>query len=677
MNQKQFKGRDVFRFRRFARKAYSAFNSMHRVVNIGVITGCVLTCVHASPITAQSSAELQKDPEMMEKELDEVMVTASRIEMPVNQTAKLVTVITKEQINQAPVQSIQDLLIYAANIDVVQRAGHGVQADISIRGGSKDQTAILLNGINFSNPHTGLYSLDIPLNLSDIERIEIIHGPSALIYGSSAFAGGVNIITKKDVDSKAYARIESGMHNLRGLETRGAAKFGMATTSLSAGYSSSDGYTDNTDYDLYNILLQTRLQLNDKSKLDINLGYNDKKYGANSFYTAEFPDQYDHTSRYISSVKGEFGSKLKFIPILYWFRHHDIFELRRGSDNGKNHHRADTYGTNLIIQYTSALGSTSFGGELRREDIMSNILGKPMAEPHRRYKKYDDRTNASITLEHTVKFEHLVLSAGVLINHNTLEDGKYRFFPSASIAYRPDDKINIYTTWGNSTRMPSFTELYYSTETHQSNENLKPERSQSLDLGFKYKDSFINAYLTGYLMWGRDIIDWIRIERGGRPVSASWNHTQVNTQGFEMGIRLRLTDLIPMLGNNTSLSFDYARMHQDCDTQGQNSLFKLNYLRDKFTTTLNHHIYKGFSAGWYFRYQKRMGMYKVYENAKDTGRLTPYRAFSTLDLRLNYQHQDISLHLNLNNLYDTRHNDMANIPQPGFWLTGGISYTFK
>ena len=676
MNQKKCFKKDVFLFKRFSKKAYSAFASMHRVVNIGVVTGCVLTALPSTGISAQSSEGNMKKPEMELQELEEVMVTASRIETPVNQTAKLVTVLTKEQIQQAPVQSIQDLLVYAANIDLVQRSGHGVQADISIRGGSKDQTAILLNGVNLSNSHTGVYSLDIPVNLSDIERIEIIHGPSALIYGTSAFAGGINIITKKRVDAKAYARLESGMHDLRGMELRGATQLGIATTSLSAGYSSSDGHTDNTDYDLYNLLLQTRLQFDENSKLDLNLGYNDKKYGANSFYTGAYPNQYDHTTRYIGSLKGEFGTTLKFVPILYWFRHHDVFELVRGTDTGKNHHRGDTYGANLILQYTSILGTTSLGGEVRREDIMSNVLGKPMSKPHGKYKKYDDRINSSATLEHTAQFNHFTLSAGVLMNHTTLENG-LKFYPSASIAYRPTNEINIYTTWGKSTRMPSFTELYYTTETHVANEGLKPERSQSLDLGVKYKNSFISAYATGFLMWGRNIIDWVRREgEDGKIISASWNHTELDTQGVEMGVSFRLGEALPILGQNAALSLNYTRMHQDCDTKGENSLFKLNYLRDKFTTTFNHQIYKGFSAGWYFRFQKRMGGYANYVDAVDVG-IAPYKPFSTLDLRLNYQYEDLALHLNLNNLYDTKHNDVGVIPQPGFWLTGGISYTFR
>ena len=194
--KKRLNDQHAFRFRRFVRKAYGAFNSMHKVVNIGVLTSSMLAFAHLSPASAQQGAGAVAD-KMPEEELDEVTVTAARVETPLAQSARLVTVITKAQIEQAPVQSLQELLAYAAHIDVIQRGGHGVQADISIRGGSADQTAILLNGINLTNPHTGHYNLDLPVNLSDIERIEIIHGPSALIYGSGAFSGGINIITKK------------------------------------------------------------------------------------------------------------------------------------------------------------------------------------------------------------------------------------------------------------------------------------------------------------------------------------------------------------------------------------------------------------------------------------------------------------------------------------------------
>lgn len=669
--KKRLNDQQAFRFRRFVRKAYSAFNSMHKVVNIGVLTSSMLAFAHLSPVSAQQGAGAVAD-KMPEEELDEVTVTAARIETPLAQSARLVTVITKAQIEQAPVQSLQELLVYAAHIDVIQRGGHGVQADISIRGGSADQTAILLNGINLTNPHTGHYNLDLPVNLSDIERIEIIHGPSALIYGSGAFSGGINIITKKEIDARVYANAEAGMHNLWRGDVRGAAEIGRTRNSLSAGYQSSDGYIPHSDYRMHNLLWQTRWNAREDAYLDVQLGYNNKHYGANTFYSAKFPNQYERTSAYMATLKGSFGQTLRVIPILYWSRHYDRFDLIKDTSKGRNFHRGDTYGANLILQYTSRIGTTTLGGEVRREDIVSSKLGKPRARPEGDYTKYDDRTTSGVTLEHTYTTSRFSLSAGALVNYNTLTDA-IRFYPSVSAAYRPAEGLKIATTWSQSTRMPTFTDLYYTQETHHANEQLKPERSESVDLGVTYDRPLVSAYVKGFLMWGRDMIDWVRTS--GDAKWASWNLTEVDKQGVETGVTLRPGHRWPMLGHS-ELSISYARMNQTADSKGLESKYLLNYLRDKLTVQLRHPVCRNFSAAWHFRLQKRMGNYRRFEGGADAG-LHPYPAFSVLDLKLNYTLRNVDLHVSMNNLYDTQYYDVGNVPQAGFWLMGGVTYRLK
>ncbi|GHU89499.1 TonB-dependent vitamin B12 receptor [Bacteroidia bacterium] len=703
MKQKLFLKNKAYRFKRFTRKAYSVFNSMHKVVSIGVITGCVLTFAGSTTTSAQTSTVVMSDSgKITEKELDEIMVTASRIEIPVAQTPKPVTIISRQQIEQAPVRSIGELLSYVANVDILQRGGRGVQADVSIRGGSFDQTAILINGINFSNPQTGHYSLDLPINLSDIERIEIVQGPSALIYGASAFSGGINIITKKKIYEKVFASIESGMYNLKEIEIRGVTQTGIATHSLSVGHKASDGFTDrtqtgkyrvsilngyvdtllnythNTDYDIYNILWQSNLEWPNRSKIDILLGYNNKKYGANSFYTPAWPDQYEHTSSYNGAVKGQFGtSTLKLIPVIYWNRHLDQFDLIKDIPWERNYHRGDTYGGNLVLQYTSKLGVTGLGGEWRKEDMLSSKLGKKMDKPDGHYTAYDDRINTSLTLEHTMRFEQWLFSAGVLMNHNTFKSGDYGFYPSLSASYRPIDAFKIASSWSKSTRMPTFTELYYNTATHQANENLLPEKSESADISFGYTHSLIDAKLTGFLLRGRNLIDWIRLNPADKPQSS--NITEVNTQGVDASVRLRLYSILNALGDKSSLSVAYTRLFQEFDAGGtiSESANAINYLRDKLIIGFNHKITGNFSANWYFRLQKRMGDYEKYENYVGTGIRESYPAFSTLDLRLDYHWEDWNLHLSANNLYDTHYFDWGNVPTPGFWLSGGISYTIR
>lgn len=671
MKTKKFNRTVGFRFKRFSRKAYSAFNSMHKVVNIGVVMACMLTLAHATKTNAQTvSVQHVHEEGIPEQELEEVTVTASRTETPLSQTAKIVTVITREEIAKSPVQSIQDLLVYSANIDVIQRGGHGVQADISIRGGSADQTAILLNGVNLTNSQTGHYSFDIPINLSDIERIEILHGPSALIYGSGAFSGGINIITKKKTDTKIYAKTEAGMHSLVSTEFRGAADVGATANSLSFGYQRSDGYTANSDYNIYNALWQTRLSVGNMSRLDFQAGYNNKSYGASTFYSALYPQQYERTSEIMGAVNGLFGRRLKFIPQLYWSRHYDQFDLTKGSETGRNYHRGDTYGANLMFRNTSLIGTTHFGGEIRREDISSSKLGKPLHHPNGHYTNYDSRTQTNIMLEHTFEWNRFIFSGGILSNYNTLQDDKLRFYPSASIAYKPTPRIKIYTTWSRSGRLPTFTDLYYTTETHHANETLQAERSESFDLGIHYKHPHFDITLVGYLMNGRNMIDWVR--EAGEEKWASWNHTEVDKRGIEASVRIPLPFIS---GNSSALSLSYTRMHQNCDTRGLESKYTLNYLRDKFTAGLNHKLFGGLSANWNFRFQHRMGTYRRYDNGTDKG-LYPYPSFSVLDLKLYYEFKKIIFNLNFNNLYDTHYYDIGNIPQAGFWLVGGIKYSY-
>ncbi len=675
MNQKRFSESKAFRFKRFGHKAYSAFNSMHKVVNIGVITGCMLIFANTGEASAQVARVSEETEKIAEKELNEVTVTASRIEVPIEQAAKLITVISREDIQRAPVQSIQDLLNYAAGIDVLQRGGHGVQADITIRGGSFDQTAILLNGVNVSNPQTGHYSFDLPINLNDIERIEIIHGPSSIIYGASAFSGGINIVTKKNPTHKAYGKVQVGGHGLFGVEANGVLKSGTSTNQLSVGYNTADGYTPNSDYDILNLLWQTRMYVEDNSKVDIQLGYNEKQYGANTFYSAAYPNQYDKTNSYLASIRGETGSKLKFIPQVYWNRHHDTFQLIRGDESEVpyNHHRTDVYGANLNLQYTSQLGITSFGAEFRNEGIVSSVLGKEMDKPDGKYTKSDDRTNISYALEHNILFDKFSLSVGVLANYNTALRGNYKFYPNINTSYQLLDELKVYGSWAKATRMPTFTDLYYTTKTHAGNTDLNPENSEAFELGFKYSKPFIKAYITGYLMEGKDLIDWIKENPDDKWESR--NLTRIDRKGLEVGSTIFFKEFIPQLGN-TTLQLAYTRQHQKKNSGDLISNFSLNYLRDKFTAQISHPIYKDISASWNFRWQKRMGNYLKYEDLKPTTQV-PYADFSILDARINWKINDFLINLSVNNIFDKQYYDLGNVPQSGFWMMTGISYTLK
>src|SRR5690554_328249 len=680
MNKKQIKATKAFRFKRFARKSYSVFNSLHKSVTIGVLTGCTLVSAHATSVEPVEQMFIQTASDSIPPtELDEVVVTASKVAMPLNLAAKQVTVISRQEIERAPVRSIEDLLNYVAGVDILQRGPHGVQADITLRGGSFDQTAILLNGINLTNPHTGHYSFDIPINISDIERIEIVQGPSSLVYGAGAFSGGVNIITKKDTESNVYAKVEGGMHGLFGADTHGAIAGESYTHSLSTGYKRSDGYIPNSDYDIYNLLWQSRFDING-SNIDFQAGLNDKAYGANTFYTAAYPNQFDDTQGLFFSLKGETNGKLKLTPHIYWSRHYDEFQLIREGTPDKpswytdhNYHRSDVFGMNLNMQYASRFGITSFGGEFRNEGILSNVLGNAMEEPIGKYTKSDNRTNISYYAEHNFILNRITLSLGGLINYNTAVTDKFDFYPAINGTFRATNKLSLYASWNKATRMPTFTDLYYTTATHTGNSNLEAELSEAFEVGAKYNHHIVKGAIAVFNMAGKNMIDWVK--PSPEALWESTNHTQINKKGVETNISF---DFKEWLGDNQPInSFNVGYMYIDQERVEDEliSNYTLNHLRHKFTAGLHHDLIKNLTLSWNFRWQERNGSYVKYSDLLP-GERVDYAPFSILDVKANYKIRNTDFFVNANNIFNSVHVDLGNIPQPGFWLSGGASVRF-
>lgn len=658
----------AYRFKRFARKSYSIYNSMHKVVTIGVLTVGALTFANAKLVCAQNTDTVKLN-QIAEKELDEVIITSNSSPQPINQIAKLITIISREDIQRLRPQSIEEILNYVASVDIQTRGSHGVQSDISIRGGSFDQNAILLNGINISNPQTGHYSFDIPINLSDIERIEIIHGPSSIIYGSSAFSGGINIITKKGLDKSLNTKLEAGGHNLWNGELSGSYKIKDLENYISMGYKSSDGYIENTDYKIFNILYQSRLNIKEDN-IDLQFGYNKKAYGANSFYSAKYPNQFDKTNSVIASIKGEFGSEIKILPSIYWNRHNDEFKLIRTNDNANNH-RTDVIGSNLNLEYNSKIGITNLGLELRNENILSSVLGEPMDKPIGRFTKTDNRTSLSYMLQHNIKYKKFTLSLGGLGFVNTSIENHFKLYPSLNLNYEIADRTNLYTSFSQSSRLPTFTDLYYTTPTHIGNSNLKQEESQSIEFGLRQKNRYIISYISTFYMNGRNMIDWVKINPEDKWESK--NISQLNKTGIEIGGKIFINEVFPIIRHTTIFEANYMRMHQDIVKTQYISNYILNYLRDKLTLRLTLPIYKDvLTTTLSYRHQKRMGTYLKYTENQSTQTST-YPAYSLLDINLNYKYRSLGLYMNINNILNTPHFDLGNIPQPGIWVIIGAS----
>ena len=157
-----------------------------------------IICSAAALLAAVSVLHAQEN-------LEEITVSATRAPLTVHQSARMVTVLDTLQIRSAPVQSVNDLLKYAVGVDVRQRGAMGIQTDIGIRGGTFDQIAVLLNGVNISDPQTGHLVMDLPVDLSEIDRIEILEGPAGRVYGTSSLVGAIRLMKPRPRSRQAGA----------------------------------------------------------------------------------------------------------------------------------------------------------------------------------------------------------------------------------------------------------------------------------------------------------------------------------------------------------------------------------------------------------------------------------------------------------------------------------------
>ena len=667
--KRQFNQRKAIRFRQFSRKGYALFACLGRVVTIGVLSVATLrsaavTTPDTLSVVGGSSANIADDDSPdKEATLDDVEVTGSRAPLALGQAARMVTVLTRDEIQAAPVQSINDLLKMAVGIDVRQRGPLGAQTDVGIRGSTQEQITILLNGINICDPQTGHNAFDLPCDLSDIIRIEVLEGPASRVYGTSSLVGAINIVTNDGKNKRSEVRVEGGSFGY----LSAAAKLSIVNSQLSINYTRSDGYQRskagalNSDYSGVKAFYQGTY-VKEQIRLNWHAGISSKGWGSNTFYSARYDEQYEHTTKLFTALQGETEGFIHFRPAIYWNRSYDRFELIRGSEAKVpfNHHRTDVFGINLNSYFDWQWGRTALGAEFRNEDIVSGNLGEPLNNPHGHYKYGLNRSNLSFYLEHNLLLKKFTISAGLIAVKNTWNEMPFTLYPGIDASLRLGDHWKLYASYNASLRMPSFTELYYSVGGHKADKYLKAEEMQALEGGIKYSSHRITAKASIFHHHARNMIDWVMDTREADPVWQSVNHTKINTLGEEITLNSQLSSL------NFQLS--YCHLHQSKDEQPfLQSQYSLEYLRHKMTAQVQMHLWEAFDLTLNYRWQDRMGSYTTVD-----GEVRAYHPYSIVDARLSWDQAGYSIYLEGNNLTNHRYVDYGNVVQPGCWITAGI-----
>lgn len=573
--------------------------------------------------------------------LKEVLVTATnRIDLPFDASSRTITIINAAQIKQSTATNVSDLLQHFAGIDIRKRGLEGMQSDLYIRGGSFDQTLVLIDGIKMDDAQTGHHAMNAMISVENIERIEIIKGAAARIYGQNAFAGAVNIVTKKHAKDNLSALFNRGSYENTKME------IGFGKNTASAGFQfnfekqQSNGYRFNTDFDNLGIFLNGYI-----GNYKLISFFNERKFGANGFYAnPTFKDQYEETQTSLIGVTTTYKwSTFTISPRIYWRRNQDMYLfLRHNPAYYRNMHISNKVGAEVNLNYKSKMGVSGFGIDANKVFLSSNNLGR------------HDRVAVTSFLEHRFSLlnNKLDLTPGIAVSN--YDDFGTKAFPGLDVGYRFTEQLKSYINVGYTYRVPTYTDLYYKSAVEQGNADLKPESAISKELGLTYVNDKFLANVAVFHRNSSNLIDWTKDN-----ATDKWqarNFSEVTTKGIETSVDyyLKTANYTQKINVNYTYIDDSIKNVEALFTR-----YSINSLKHQFNTQLTLQ---------YLPFLTHAVSYKYIERTNGEN-------YNVVDSKIMTTVNNFELFLSAHNIFDEVYTETNLVPMPKANFMVGIKYT--
>jgi iron complex outermembrane recepter protein len=569
-----------------------------------------------------------------------VVVTAAARPVELGSVTRLMTVITREQIERLPVYSVADVLRLASSVDVRMRGVHGVQSDFAVRGANFGQMLVLVDGVRLNDAQSGHHNGDIPVPLDAVERIEVLYGPGSALFGADAFGGTVNVITRRAVEQPSLT-VQGGSFGLAAGRGQVGFERGAVREALSVSADRSSGFM--YDRDFKTTIVRSRTSLGDASGLSFSHLW--KEFGANNFYGGNAPSR-EWTNQTLLAADH------RFADVAGWstsanasYRTHGdrfLFNQLQPQLSDNRHRTHAVLGAFSGARRVGSIGTITVGVEGGGDWIRSTNLGDHSIARVSGFGEWRQEIGPRTQIDGTLRVDR----------YNEFGTS---WSPSAGIGWWPSPMLRLRASAGRAFRVPTFTERYYSDPANLARAEVGPETAWAGEGG---ADLLIpGGWILQATMFGRadaDVIDWLRQTAADR--WQTYNIRDVDTRGVELGVRRTLASGSMILAEYTALDIDAAAVNQL-------SKYVLDYAPHSFVAAAAIPLPGGFSAAPRLEYRRR---------SRSTGTFD----YVLLDARVGKRiGRNFELFVDGINLLDESYQEIAGVAMPG--ATMSISLAFR
>lgn len=582
--------------------------------------------------------------------LAEIVVRENRLQMPFREASRSIVLITKQEIQNYPVNSVAELLSFVSGVDIRQRGVASVQGDVSLRGGTFDQTLVLLNGIKVADPQTGHHLLNLPVTLDQIERIEILKGAGSRVFGQNAFTGAINIVTKPNAERELRAGATFGSFDFQSFNAAISMPIGSRfAQTLSFNQMTSDGYRPNSDFYIQNWFYQNQIKWSN-GQLSFFGGRTRRHFGASGFYSpTNVSDEYERITTHFAALAGDFVVKNWSIrPRLSWRDNADEYLYVRNNPNFfRNFTQSNIFCTEIHASNQNKFGVTGFTLEHAYTDFRSNRL-----DTHSRVQWLG-------MAEHRFSWNNFDITPGITLAWY----GNFgaQFFPGIDVGYQINKNIKVFANYGRTFRIPTYTDLYFTNAANLNNPDLQPETADNYEGGLKVHTEGVAFTAAYFNRQGRNIIDRIR-----NNTATPWkplNLNEVNAKGVEFQADITPSVWLGGKGQLATIEKITLGVTYLSDFTTRTDIFS-RYALDiaRFQANLNLVARIGqFYPTFTWRHVERVGL----------------PTYNILDFRLMWRNKYADVFAQVNNLNNVTYTESNNIPMPSRWIMGGAIFKLK